>query len=377
MPKKSFLNSVTSPTGIGKPKAFPFAISDIESKQIDVARSLSIFFMVSVHIYPSIRETSFLYQGEFHYFWLVYVDFLGRASVATLSFVSGYVLYAHSGRKSVTDVFLNRINTIYLPMVTWNFIKIISVAALVTLEGGTLLNVMERLNISSLLSALNSVFAITDTPANITISFLRDLFVSLVLARMLVPLMRQYGLIILTIALALAAFKATAPIILRPSVTFFILLGMYSGLKGWSLSRLANWKISLTIAGILFAMFLFSLTFSYSNSNLGEEIPNLLKRAGLIFLLLWLSLLIARRFELENLNSIRSLLFLTYLSHGLTSQVLGVLWQLSGTDNHSPVYLVYFFANIVAFFLVAMLIDRILPSLPRRAQVLLSGRARN
>jgi hypothetical protein len=375
--KNSFSNSATSPTGPEKPADLPFVISSIESKQIDVARSLCIFFMVGVHIFPSIRETSFLYQGEFHYFWLVYVDFLGRASVATLSFVSGYVLYAHSGRKSVADVFTNRINTVYLPMVTWNFIKVIMVAALVVLEGGTFLNVLERLEISSLLSALNSVFAITDTPANITISFLRDFFISLVLARMLVPFMRQFGLIIVTIALALAVFKATDPIILRPSVLFFVLLGVYSGQKGWSLSRLANWKISLPIAGILFAMFLFSLTFSYSNSDLGEELPNLLKRSSLIFFLLWLSLVIARRFELKNIASFRSLLYLTYLSHGMTSQVLGVLWKFSGTDNHSPVYLVYFFANIVAFFLIAVLLNRMLPSFPRRAQIILSGRARN
>lgn len=370
MSKKSLPDSIASPTDI------PRVISDTESKQIDVARSICIFFMIGVHIYPGVQQTSFLYQGELHNFWLVYVDFLGRASVATLSFVAGYVLYVQSSQKPVGEIFQNRIKTIYLPMVSWNFIKVIMVIALVTLEGGTLLNAMERLDISGLLSALNAVFALTDTPVNITISFLRDFFVSIIIARMLIPFMQKYGVVIIMIAFALAAFRATEPIIFRPSVTVYVLLGVYLGVKGWSLGRIANWKVAIPIAGILLAMFLLSLTFSYSNSDLAEELPNLLKRLSSIPLTLWVSLLIAKRFELKNIASIRSLLFLTYLSHGLTSQILGVLWKFSGVDNHSPVYLVYFIANIIIFFLAAVILYKMLPLFPKYVQILLSGRAR-
>lgn len=377
MSKKSSPNSATSPSELEKLADIPRVISDIESKQIDVARSICIFFMISLHIYPSIQQTSFLYQGELHYIWLVYVGFLGRASVATLSFVSGYVLYTQSGRKSVNDVFVDRSKTIYLPMVSWNFIKVIMVVVLVALEGGTLLNAMERLDITGLLSALNAVFSLTDTSANVTISFLRDLFLSIVIARMLVPFMRKYGAVIVIVAFALAVFRLTEPIILRPSVTLFVLLGVYLGQKNWSLSKLSNWKIAIPISGIFFAMFLLSLTFSYSNSDLSEELPDLLKRMSLIFFTLWASLMIARRFELKNIASMRSLLFLTYLSHGMVSQILSVLWRFSEVDNHSPIYVAYFIANIIIFFLVAVLINKMLPLFPRHAQLLLSGRVRN
>jgi succinoglycan biosynthesis protein ExoH len=356
------------------PERAPLSISETESRQIDLLRAMAIFFMVGVHVYPATRASSLLYQGELHAFWLFYVDFLGRASVAVLSFVAGYVLVAQSGRKGVLAVLQDRLRTVYLPMVSWSVVKIAAVAALAVAEGGVPRDLAARLEVAGVLDALNTVFALTAPPANLPLGFLRDLLVSLVLVRLLLPLIRRAGAALLALVAVLAVFDLTEPVVLRPAIPLFILLGTVIALRGLTLSQVSHWRLALPAAAVLALAWLADAALFDATSVPVQEAANLLKRGTLTFLMLWLSARIVARYGCAGIGGWRQMIFVTFLSHGITSQVLGVGWQLSGIDNHAPVYLAFFFASIAVFFLVGAAITRALTVLPGPVQVALAGR---
>ncbi|MFT5066830.1 MAG: hypothetical protein ACI9TA_002457 [Reinekea sp.] len=366
--------SLSSPTSVAPVTGEDrFKISNDESRQIDIARFVCIFFMVGVHVYPGTREPSLLYQGELHLFWVAYVDLMGRASVATLSFLGGYILYAQSTRKSPGYIFRERAVTVYLPMVTWNVIKVAILAIVVFASGADWSVLLDRLKVETLMDGLNLFFGLTDRSANVPLGFLRDLFVAMVIARLIMPIFVRAGPLILAIVFVLAAFRATEPIMLRPSILVFVLFGVMAAYKGWTVTRLSHWKV-LLIGGSFFGLLLLIASFvPISNPDLDAELPNLLKRLMLVPVVLWISRFLVITFEFRNMLLIRPWVLLTYLSHGVVGQILAAGWIASGISNHSPIYMVFFFACTIVFFAVGYGLAKIVPYLPEVVQKMLNG----
>ncbi|MEM8787738.1 MAG: acyltransferase [Pseudomonadota bacterium] len=347
-----------------------------EMTQIDLARCICIFMMIGVHVYPGVRETTLFYNGPLHGFWLVYMDFLGRASVAVLSFFSGYILYQQAARKSVWNIAEQRFRTVYMPMVTWSAVKILMVLVLVLVEGGSFADWLEREGLNSLKGWANDLFALTDQPANLPLGFLRDLFVSIVLVRLLVPALPWLWPVVLAVTLVLTLFRLTEPVVLRPSILLFVLAGACFALSGRPLRALSRPKVAIPAAGLLLTVFLAATLMPPDTPILAEEIPNIAKRATLVFAILLVTDQIVRRAKLPELAPVRQLLFLIFLTHGLVSQALGELWERTGIANTSGYYALFYVVSIAIFICVGLILNRLVDYLPARLQVAIAGRAR-
>lgn len=350
----------------------PPALSHAESAQIDLCRIIGIFFMIGVHVPPGIREINYLYGGPLNWFWFLYVDTFGRASVAILSFFGGYLLFLLADRKSVAQVARDRAVTIYLPMLTWNFIGVaLMIAGGVLALGMSLSDALAQLELDTIEGALNKMLGLAGKPALTPYTFLRDFFVSAVLARLALPLFRKAPLPILAAVLLVAVFRVGDPVLLRPSILLFLLLGMYAAMSGWRIRDMSRASISLPVAlGFAIAWGL-AEAFMPAGDSWRTEIPNLLRRAMLVAFLLWASAL----FQFENVGRWRKLVFDVYLTHAVTSLVMDILWKASGISYMSPLYAVFYASCIFTFIAVGCFAHTMLNHAPSTLQIIARGSA--
>ena len=97
-------------------------VSGSESAQIGICRVLCIFFMMSVHVSPGLGQASLVSTGSLAWLGTLWGDFLGRASVAALSFISGYLLIRTAAEAPLASVARRRFRTLVVPMLSWTLI---------------------------------------------------------------------------------------------------------------------------------------------------------------------------------------------------------------------------------------------------------------
>lgn len=107
-------------------------IEQTDSDMIRFCRVVCIFFMMTVHFYPYESNETIINSGSFEIVGLVFIDFLGRASVATLSLISGYLLSRSLSNKSLFHIIIQRGQALLVPMITWNLVFLLA-AILLTL----------------------------------------------------------------------------------------------------------------------------------------------------------------------------------------------------------------------------------------------------
>lgn len=348
-------------------------ISASESWTIDLARIVCVYFMIWVHVYPATREASYVFEGPAHILWFVIIDVMGRASVATLSFFSGYVLFLQSASRPARTIIAERFRSIYVPMVTWGLLAFAAVWVGTTLVARTGETMAQFFQLDSAWDLVSLILAIDRQPANQPIGFLRDLFVTIVLLTLLRPLAARWGLLLLALFLPLAAFDATWPVILRPSIALFALAGFVCAAHGWTLSTLATPRIALPVIGVLLLAFVLSLVLPIPSAVLAEEAPNLTKRALLVMLMLVAGAALARHWSHLPVARMRTVMFVTFLSHGIVTEILGLAYTGLGGSLLSPVYLIFFFAVPPILLAVGAVGTAIIARLPGWAQLLLRG----
>jgi hypothetical protein len=332
--------------------------------------------MMTVHIYPYVSETSYLHLGPWHGFWLVCVDYLGRASVAALSFVSGYILFVNGRDRPLSRIAADRSRSLLLPMLSWNAIKVLGVLALIVLEGRDPGAEMARYGATGPLGTVTLLTGLNGQPANVPLGFLRDLFVSLLIVRMLTSRMPRFGVPILAALVVLTIFDMAAPVVLRPAILLFAYAGAYCAMRGQSLSVLGRPQLAIPLSVGFGLLFLMSMQIGFGDEVLAEEVPNLLKRASLVGVVLMAGAYLAHRFPSLPVARLRPLLFLAFLSHAIVSQILGLAYEKAGLSPHAPYYVLYFIANPFIFLAAAYAIALVLDRLPPWAQIALRGSVR-
>ena len=365
-----------TPAQSGRTHSSPPELSHAESAQIDLCRIIGIYFMIGVHVPPGTREINYLYGGPLDWFWFVYVDTFGRASVAILSFFGGYLLFLLAERKSVVQVARDRAVTIYLPMLTWNFIGVaLMIAGAVLALGMSLTDALEQLELDTIEGALNKMLGLADKPALVPYTFLRDFFVSAILARLALPLFRKSPLPILAAVMLAAVYRVGDPLLLRPSILLFLLLGMYAAMSGWRIRDMSRASISLPIALGLAVAWALAELFLPDGASWQVEIPNLLRRAMLVAFLLWASCRLMALFQFENVGRWRKLVFDVYLTHAVTSLVMDILWKASGISYMSPLYALFYASCIFTFIAVGCIAHATLNNAPSPLQIIVRGPA--
>lgn len=191
------------------------------SARIRISRSTCIFFMLFAHISTGLSQleifASPLTAVKVQYILLSSV--LGHASVPLLTVVSGYLVA--SGRPKRYPVLVAaKVRSLLLPLMLWSLISIAMLVAAQSFTGKPLYQPATALDV------VNSVTALTASPANYPLRFLRDLFVCMLLAPLFIRLSPRFGWPVLAILVVAALLERTWPLFLRAQLPLFFFIGV-------------------------------------------------------------------------------------------------------------------------------------------------------
>lgn len=338
----------------GKAAVQPFALENHESRLIDCARVLCIFFMMFTHLKE--YEGSIVYGGDLNAIGVLTNDYLGRASVPALSLVSGYLLAAGINRKrnlSVLGFAEKKTKSVLVPMLIWNLIYIGTVVA-AYLTVGHSHRVIEIFREGSALDIVNAFAALTDTPANFSLYFIRDFFVTQVL---LFALLRWGGGARIPLLIGIAACSTVGqydPIISREMIVLFASLGALLALAGWNLIALASSRtVQIITLALLFGFFLWGDSGIRAATTV--QFSEILMRVTMSLMILIVAYYLAQTPVSSTFHALAPIAFLTYLLHLPVTSMMWVLWsKLIEGGNDGYAYAAYYLCAPAVAWLVAI-----------------------
>lgn len=210
--------------------------------------------------------------------------------------------------------------------------------------------------------------------ADDSLVFLRDLFVATVILRLVAPWFDRLKWPLLALGLMLVFLPSTAPVLFRPQILLFMLLGAAAAQSGLSIGRLSSPPIALGI-GLLLAIAGVALSHKdFTHAGHWLTVLDLFRRLGIGLLILALTAAALRIARLPVLVAAGRHAFLAFLSHALLIGQFWVLWLAVAGDETQPVYLAFYLLSPFLVFLIAVLGGRLLDRAPRLLQILLRGR---
>jgi len=226
----------------------PLTSDQAISSAIRISRVLGILGIIYVHAWTGRGGSELLAlastpQGIFR--WGL-IDLVGRSAVPLLSVISGWLVASSVQKRSYWGFVWDKAEVLIGPMLAWNLIAmtlVCTAAAQGWLQAPTATSVGWVINELFCLTAPNDV--------NVQISFLRDLFVCMLEAPLLVRLSERvvFGLIGLVAIWCVGGWNFF--ILLRPQILLFFLQGLMARRRDWAepLGRLA-WPL----AAVLFCL---------------------------------------------------------------------------------------------------------------------------
>jgi hypothetical protein len=321
--------------------------------------------MMFVHVNPGLSNSSVVSTGKFSWLGEILANDLGRASVATLTFISGYLLVRTSITVSVSSVAKRRFRTLIIPMLAWNII--FSLMLLLKLFVFSLPDSKEVFHLENL---LGSIFGLNGPTANLSLFFLRDLFISLVFIRISLPLLYKYPIFIATIVFIATVFDSLEPVVFRPSILLFALLGSVYALKGGVLANLVKPFHMIVTIPILTACILLLKNMSGPLA----ELEDLMFRAILVLLTLLTCNIITRLSLAKWIESLEPRIFESYLLHVPLISTLWIVWSFLVGQPMDDSYIIFFlgmpFVAVVGGQILGALLDRS----PPQVQSMLRGK---
>jgi len=228
--------------------AVPPALGD----RIACARAIAILGMIYVHV-PGAEEM-IAAGGANGVAAQFLVDGIGRASAALLAIVSGWLVTTAllGARATPSTLIVRRAGTTLRPMVFWAAATVVLYSG-VSLVRPTFLSVPADGWFDLTMRFLDTVFFLTPDPIGPTVhlSFLRDLFVCVVLAWPLLRLLRAMPALTLGALGGIYLSQVEIYVVLRPLVLFCFAIGMSLCLYRVRLDTLDRWLPVWVMAGCL------------------------------------------------------------------------------------------------------------------------------
>ncbi|MEE9319692.1 MAG: acyltransferase [Granulosicoccus sp.] len=336
--------------------------------RIAMTRVVCILGMIYVHV-PTGHPDSVVYALSLAQWGTTIQGFLiegiGRASAALLSIVSGYLTAVALSKQGATSsaLYRRRFESIIVPMILWGAITI-AVYGLISLTRETFLNFEHQSLFSAALTYVNFVAFLTDIPVGPTmhLSFLRDLFVCILLSPLLVFVLRRAAIPVLVALAFLYLADIETFVILRPLVLFAFAIGLHLALSHARMELLDDaWPLWLLLSAVA------TISLLLYNGGAMSGLDEIFQRFGLdtkesflyplsrVFgaLAIWtvLSRLVGTRWQ-GWIESMTPYLFAAYCSHYLMLTLMWFgLWQPAfGSDRF---YMVWFLAAPLVTMLVA------------------------
>lgn len=341
-----------------------------DSDIIQIGKVLCIFFMVYVHLYPGLEETTLPKWME--PFRAVLVDLFGRASVPLLSLFSGFLAISSFSKRGYKNAILVKAGTLMSTLALWNVLAIafgLIVWSVLRIET----NFLEALNQAHFLEVIYSLVLSADNGSiQISHAFLRDLFMCFVLLPVIQLYCRTfqpvYGMPLLYAGVLLIG---TDPVIYRDHVLLYFVAGVYMYQCGFRLASIERWAFLVLPALFVFAgIELFGYHQIYDLHSSIQLAKRIAVAAAFLLFSSWLSTSSARRLLLE----ISRPVFIVFLSHNIALAVLWGVWTMLMGWEITSAYAFYFFAAPVLVWIIAYAVYPALLRIPRVLRVPLIGK---
>lgn len=339
--------------------------------QIQIARVLCILCMIWVHVPPGVAGPSIVGPGgNMHAVGYLLSDVLARSSVAALSLISGVLLWQTARSKALTTVGGQKFRTLIVPMAAWGAIYVLMAVAKERVVGGEVAGLDGVF--ASPMSQIDAIFGLTDSTANYALFFLRDLFVSLVLLRLILPLLPRFGIPLLGLMTVLTLGGLTDPVLFRPSILLFALFGAWWSARGFGLADLERgpWLLVAFLCGALHTVI----------EMMGTDVPliaalsELAMRVALAVVMLWVTGRLARTGAAGRIARLGRFTFLAYLAHIPLNGMTWVIWQKVVGSATEPSYLLFYVFNPILALACAAAIYQLLRIMPGAVQIALAGK---
>lgn len=343
-----------------------------EKSQIEILRVFCITAMMWVHISPGLSTPSVVSTGDYRLAGLILGDTLGRISVSLLSFISGYLLWKTAITQPFTALARRRFLSVLLPMLVWSAIFIILAETKQILTGDAS-HTLARLALTPM-SFLNGWAGLGGPTANLSLFFLRDLFVATLFLRLGAPLIRRWPLTVAAAVTVLALMEWTAPVIFRPSILQFLTFGAVAARLGVTISTLSRPAVALPLGYCLSVAGFLSLIVLPEQSTVVHQAAGMMRRLGIGLLALTLARSFLRLTPARRLIGHGRHSYLAYLVHVPLAAILWVIWTgLVGGPGEAS-YLIFYLASPLVIFAIARQFARLIDGLPPTAQILLRGK---
>lgn len=342
-----------------------------ESRQIEILRVLCITCMMWVHVNPGTSTLSVVNSGAYAQLGWFLADVLGRTSVSTLSFISGYLLWNGHLQRPFHDFVSRQFRNIVVPMIVWGSIFLL--LALLKDFAHSRPSVLTHLAVSPL-GFLDAVFGISGPTANQSLFFLRDLFVSSLLLKLMLPAIRRVPLLTAALVTLVAAHGEIAPLIFRPTILLFLTLGAVAARRGQTIANLSRLRVAVPSAVVIAAVFVAVEMMTTQSLAQSPEIVGILRRLGLAMMALAVSGLLVRKLHFVRLAPIGRHMYLCYLAH---LPVMGIAWTIWTATVGGPMddsYVLFFVMAPIACVMLAAAAGPLLDHAPVLAQRLLRGK---
>ena len=338
-----------------------------ERQSIQICRVLCIFFMMSVHIPPGSTAASLFNSGALAPIGTIWIDWLGRASVASLSFISGYLYVRTIGDASFAEAAARKFRTLLVPMLFWNLVFCALLLVKGALGGGTARLAEPGVGWVALLTGL------TGPTANRSLFFLRDLFASGLILYCLRPALRRWPIPLIGLLVVLAVFELTAPIVFRPAILLFLCAGAAVAWRVGTLSDLT--RLAFLLPVVVASVGLLLLSPLLGGSAAAGEVIDLARRAILTAVVLWLATRLVGTTAATWIVPWERRVFEGYLVHAALFGVVWAAWSRLIGGPLDPSYLGFFLAAPVAAMLAGRALGAAADHLPPALQIMLRGKA--
>lgn len=344
------------------------------SAAIAIARLVGILGVVYVHAWTGrtaegLTDMALTEQGILR---TVVIELFGRSAVPLLGMISGWLVVSSATRRRYGEFVRGKARTILVPMVLWNAIGVALVCSFAWF--GQL-----RAPIPTSVGwVLNELVPLAH-PGDISVQmpFLRDLFVCMLLAPLLVrlPLSALAGIALLVVAWSVAMLQLF--VLLRPQILFFFIAGMVARRLGLA-ERIAGWP-ALVCALPYALLFAPAFWFATQGTPFLDAHPHRMAAFDMVFrlasgLLFWRTAwALAGSAWSDRLVHLERYGFLAFCDHLVLLWLVGpVIGLLTGPLGGS-LYPLYLIAQPLLVLGATILLGRSLVTLSRPAAAMLSG----
>ncbi len=207
------------------------------SAAIGIARVLCILGIVYVHAWTGLAGGDLVKLNETPQGLLRWglIELLGRSAVPLLSIISGWLVAASLARRPWRTFALSKARTILAPMVLWNAL------AMVLVSGAAWVGWIRAPMPTAWWWTIDELLCLASpNDINVQMPFLRDLFVCMMAAPLLLRLPSWALGVVTALAVAWNVSGLSFVLLLRPSILLFFIVGMLArrhDLAAWMASR--------------------------------------------------------------------------------------------------------------------------------------------